>query len=187
MRVTDEYLYERVLNRRTTEGVTFTDYDTNIISIDDSTWKVTIKGVGSTPVIVRYEGLFYQFYVNITEEEIGTGVVGLVPVKDTFTICMGERTLYRPQIRVKLMHEDGGFNEYYVNESTEVVTYSDYDTDLIKVTDDGLIYVKATGETEVTVTFNGYSCKVKVIVTDDASLGYFKTPSVEDAPFASAS
>lgn len=186
LKIMDEYMSEKEVTNRRIEGVTFTDYDTNIISIDNSTWKVTIKGVGSTSVIVNYQGLFYQFYVNITEESAGSDVVGLVPVKDTFVIAMNERTIYRPQIRVKLMHEDGGFNEYYVNKSEKVLAFSDYNTDLIKVTDDGLIYVKATGETEITVTLNGYSCKIKVIITDDASLGYFKTPSVDDVPFVSS-
>ena len=179
--VVDAYMTYKGLSRRET-GVVFSEYDESIISIGEN-GKVTIKGVGMTSVIVTYQGLSNIFWVNITETPENTGSsttpVDFVAVKDTYYIYMGERNLYRPQIRAQMLWADGSFTQYYVDNQSQTLTFTDYDRDLITVSSKGIVTALKTGETNVTVTCCDMTCVVKVVVTDDKSLAYYNMPEVE--------
>ncbi len=177
----DEYFNKVQLNR-SDENVSFKVYDESVITIDGI--KATIRGVGSTVVEVRYgEELLNVFYVNITEEPKetlpGNPIVSLEPVFDSYTIYMGERGDYRPQIRVRAWYSDDTFKEFYVDESDESITFEAYDANIIAVSPLGIVTAQSVGETTVKVTYLGKSCNVKIIVTDDADKAYYK---MGDAP-----
>ena len=179
--VVDAYMKYKELPRRE-EGVTFSGYDESIISIGNNL-KVTINGVGMTPVIVSYQGLSNVFWVNITEKPENTGSanepVDFVAVKDTYYIYFGERNFYRPQLRAQILWANGTFTEYYVDSQKESLTFTGYDQSIIKVSATGIVSALKKGETNVTISCRGMTCTVKVVVTDDKSLAYYNLPEEE--------
>lgn len=174
--VYDEY-FNKIQLSRTDEKVNFKVYDESVITIDGI--KASIQGVGSTVVEVRYgDELLNVFYVNITEtdkeKDPSNSPVAFVPVFDSYTIYMGERGTYRPQIRGRLWFSDDTFKEYYVEDSDVSLTFTGYDTSIIDVNPKGIVTALAVGETTVTVTCQNLSCQVKIIVSDNEEDAYFK-------------
>ena len=182
--VYDEYFHKIQLSR-TDERVSFKVYDESVITIEGI--KATIQGVGSTVVEVHYgDELLNVFYVNITEtdkeKDPANPPVAFEPVFDSYTIYMGERGTYRPQIRGRLWFSDGTFKEYYVEDSDVSLTFTGYDTSMIDVSPKGIVTAIAVGETTVTVTCQNLSCQVKIIVSDNEEDAYFKmgdTPVID--------
>lgn len=174
--VVDQYMKYKEVPRRTDE-IVYLDYDESIISIGDG-GKVTINGVGMTSVIISYRGLKNIFWVNITEEPENTGSssvpVEFEAVKDTYYIYYGERNLHRPQLRGRMWWADGSFTEYYVDDTDVPVTFTDYDSSVINVSSKGIVSALKKGETNVTLTCHGMTCTIKVVVTDDKSLGCYQ-------------
>lgn len=174
--VYDEYFHKIQLSR-TDENVSFKVYDESVITIEGI--KANIQGVGSTVVEVHYgDELLNVFYVNITEtdkeKDPANPPVAFVPVFDSYTIYMGERGTYRPQIRGRLWFSDDTFKEYYVEDSDVSLTFTGYDTSIIDVSPKGIVTALAVGETTVTVTCQNLSCQVKIIVSDNEEDAYFK-------------
>ncbi len=179
--------FQKVELRRGTEGVTFTVYDESICTVDPSNWKVTVKSVGVTPVEVRYGELVSLFFIRVTEErEDGSArtPVELTPVRDTYVIFLGERSLYKPQLRAQMKWADGSFTEYYVTDlQTDTMTFTDYDSSIISVSDKGIVTALKTGETEVTLSLKNKTCKIKVVITDKAEDGFYKIPDLKEIDY----
>ncbi len=176
------YTYDEYFNRiqivRNDENLSFKVYDESIVTIEGL--KATIHGVGSTVVEVHYgDDLMNVFYVNITEEKAemlpGNSPVAFEPVFDSYTIYMGERGDYRPQLRARVWFSDGTFEEHYVDESEIELAFTGYDANIIDVNAKGIVTAKAVGETTVTVTYQDMSCQVKIIVSDNEEDAYYKT------------
>ncbi len=181
--VYDTYFESRVL-KKGTDGVRFVVLDESVCTIDNDTWKVELKGVGLTAVELWYEGLVCLFHVEVTETaENGSAsaAVELVPVWDTYTIYLGERSLYKPQLRAQMKWADGSFTEYYVTDiQTENMTFTGYDASIITVNDKGIVTALKAGETEVTLTLKNKTCKIKVVVSDKAEDGFYKLPDLKE-------
>ncbi len=167
---------------RNEEGVEFVVYDESVITIKGR--KATIHGVGTTLVEVRYAGCTNVFHVVITEqkENIGpaTEPVDFVPVKDTYTVYIGERSIYKPQLRAKMWWANGTFTEYYCDTTDAVVTFTGYDESIISVSDKGVVTARKVGETTVTLSYQGKSCQIKVVVSADAADSYFHMGDVAE-------
>ena len=156
------------------EGVTFRVQDPSVCSVDPATWLVTLKSVGTTTVEVLYKDLSYVFHVTVTDDN-DTASAELIPVRDTYTIYVGESYLYRPMLRVRTELINGSVTEYYVTASNTVVTYEGYDPAVIWVDAKGTVTAVGVGETEVTVTADGKTCKIKVIVSDDPDDAFYRS------------
>lgn len=172
----DEY-FQRVSIDRRDEKLSFKSHDESIVTMDGI--YAQIIGVGSTVVEVHYgEELLNVCYVNITEREekeiAGNPPVAFDPVLESYTIYMGERGIYRPQIRTKLWFSDGSFEEHYVDEPKLQLSFTGYDQNIIDVSTTGIVTAKAVGETTVTVTYQNMSCQVKIIVSDNEEDAYYK-------------
>ena len=159
-----------------TEGFTFKVHDESVCTVDSSNFKVSLHGVGTTAVEVRYGDLVCLFFVRVTEEREG-GIPSipkeLTPVSDTYTIFIGERSVYRPQLRVRMTWQDDSFTEFYVTDSSETVTFTDYDPSIISVNDVGIVTALAAGETTVKVSCKGKTCDVRVVVSDKPEDGFY--------------
>ena len=178
--------FQQVALKRGAEGVTFKVYDESVCTIDPATWRVEFKGVGETAVELRYGELVSLFFVRVTaEREDGSPriPVELTPVRDTYTIYVGERSIYQPQLRAQMKWADGSFTEYYVTKPDVVMTFTGYDESIISVSDTGVVIAKKAGETEVTMTLKDKSCTVKVIVTDDETKGFYRLGEVYEANY----
>ena len=184
--VFDTY-FEKVTFKKGTEGVRFVVADESVCTVDNETWKVTIKGVGTTAVELWYGELTCMFHVVVTEEkEEGSAseALELVPVHDTYTIYLGERSLYKPQLRAQMKWGDGSFTEYYVTDiQTEKMTFTDYDKSIISISDKGIVTAIKVGETEVTLTLKDKTCKIKVVVTDKAEDGFYRLPDLKEIDY----
>lgn len=155
------------------EGITFSDYDESVCVFDGI--RCRPQGVGTTSVTVHYEDLQYRFWVTITEEEAaGEKVhpVSFAPVRSEYTIFLGEKDVFKPQIRGRIINSDGSVDEVYVDNASrklpvqgETVTYTGYDASVISVSDKGIITALSTGETTVTVTWREFCFDVPVRVT----------------------
>ena len=185
--VYDTY-FEKITFRKGTEGVRFVVADETVCTVDNESWKVTIKGVGTTAVELWYGDLVCLFHVVVTEEkEDGSAseAVELVPVHETYTLYLGERSLYKPQLRAQMKWADGSFTEYYVTDiQTETVSFKDYDSSIISVDAKGIVTALKVGETNVTVTLKGKSCTIKVIVTDKPEDGFYRLPDLKEIDYA---
>ncbi len=184
--VYDEY-FNRISVDRRDEKLSFKVHDESVITMDGI--YAIIEGVGSTVVEVHYgDELLNVFYVNITEEEekviAGNPPVALEPVWDSYTIYMGERGMYRPQIRAKLWFSDGSFQEHYVDEPKIQLNFTGYDNNIIDVSSMGIVTAKAVGETTVTVTYQDMSCQVKIIVSDNSEDAYYRIGDVPVIDFS---
>ena len=150
---------------------------------------MTAKGAGETDVTVCYENLKHVFHVIVKEtaheKKALLTQTTVVPAVDNFTIYLGERSVYRPQIRVRITKGDGSAKEYYVNDGDEKITYTDYDENIIAVSDKGVITARAAGKTAVTVKYGKNTMKVTVKVSDDPADAFFKLGDVEDLNYVS--
>ena len=173
LNVYDTY-FEQSSLRKGTAGVTFIVEDPSVCTIDPNTWTATIQGAGTTAVEVHYGDHSCIFYVVVTETKV-SGPAELVPVHDTYTIYVGERRYYNPQLRVRLVQADGSLVEYYVSDkNTTEVTFEGYDSSIISIDSRGIVTARSVGETEVTITVDGKSCKIKVIVSDDPGDAFYQ-------------
>lgn len=173
----DTYFNMSVL-KKGTDGVTFKVHDESVCRVDNDTWKVTLVGVGTTAVEVWYNDLCFLFHVCVTEEAekkgSATQPVELTPVCDTYVIYLGERSLYKPQLRAQMTWGDGSFTEYYVSDSQDNdMTFTGYDTSIISVSSRGVVTALKDGQTEVTLSAKGMTCKVKVVVSLKPEDGFF--------------
>lgn len=184
----DSY-FEKSTLKKGTEGVTFKVRDESVCTIDNDTWKVTLVGVGTTAVEVWYGDVSFLFHVHVTAEPENDGSpsqpVEWTPVRDTYVIYLGERSLYKPQLRAQMKWGDGSFSEYYVSDiQTDTVTFTGYDESIITVSDKGVVTALKTGETEVTLTYRKKTCKIKVIVTDDPEQGFYRLKGYTEVDYA---
>ncbi|MBQ7911535.1 MAG: hypothetical protein IJ363_12215 [Clostridia bacterium] len=183
--VYDTYFDKSTL-KKGTEGVSFKVHDESVCTVSDDTWKVEIKGVGTTAVELWYGDLVCLFHVVVTEEKqdgSATQALELVPVHDTYTIYLGERSLYKPQLRAQMKWGDGSFTEYFVTDSDAQITFTGYDQSIITVSDKGIVTALKTGETEVTLTYMKKTCKIKVIVTGDPEQGFYRLPDTFEVDY----
>ena len=168
-------------------GVTVTDYDENVVTFEDG--KMIAKGAGETNVTVCYNDLKHVFRVIVTETKSDkTAILSKTTITaavDTYTIYLGERSVYRPQIRVRVTKGDGTVNEYYVNDGESKITYKDYDENIISVSDKGVITARAEGSTTVTVKYGAHPVKVTVKVSSDPNDAFFKLGDVDDLNYVS--
>jgi predicted GH43/DUF377 family glycosyl hydrolase len=182
----DTYFEETTL-KRGAEGVTFKVHDESVCTIDNDTWKVTLVGVGTTAVEVWYEDVSFLFHVHVTAEPENDGrptqPVEWTPVRDTYVIYLGERSLYKPQLRAQMKWADGSFTEYFVTDSGAQITFTGYDQSIITVSDKGIVTALKTGETEVTLTYMKKTCKIKVIVTGDPEQGFYRLPDTFEVDY----
>ena len=137
-------------------------YDRSVISING----VTVKALkpGTTFVTAEYDGRSILIPVRVYPE--GTAldddltVTSLSAVQHEYRIDLSTRE--SKQIRLRADYAGGSWMEIYKKD--DGVTYSGYDTALIRVSPDGMISSRKTaGETEVTVSCGGQSITVKVI------------------------
>ena len=183
--VYDTY-FEKITLKKDAEGVRFVVADETVCTIDDKSRKVTIHGVGTTAVELWYGDLVCLFHVVVTEEkEDGSSseAVELVPVHETYTIFLGERSLFKPQLRAQMKWADGSFTEYYVDDQSEVMTFKDYDKSIISVSDKGIVTALKTGETEVTLTVKGKTCKIKVVITNNPEDSFYRLPDMMELDY----
>ncbi len=186
LNVFDTYFGKTALDRNA-EGVTFFVHDERVITMGDNR-RAKVVGAGTTAVDVTYAGCTYRFHVVITEEPINKGhsstPVELVPVRDTYTLCLGERSVHRAQLRARMWWANGTFTEYYVDNGDVTVTYSGYDQSIISVDERGIITPLKTGTTEVTLSYAGKSCKIKVVVTNDPEDAYYRLDNIVEINYA---
>ena len=150
-------------------GLVLSGYDENIVTFNGYIGE--IKGIGETTVTVEYNGCKTTFKVVVTEEGItGTGenIVSFTPVSENYTIDMSGQMTYRPQIRAKIVFDNGEFDELFVEASQKdgsfPVTYTGYDESVISVNEYGVVTAKKAGSTKVTVTLGEFSFEVSVTV-----------------------
>ncbi len=181
--------FEATALKRGADGITFKVHDESVCTIDNSDWKVTLVGAGTTAVEVWYQdNISFLFHIVVTEEEEKPGrpsqAVELTPVRDTYVIYLGERSIYKPQLRAQMIWGDGTFTEYYVSdEQNDVMTFTGYDESIISVNDKGIVTALKTGETEVTLTLKKKTCKIKVVVTDKAEDGFYRLPDLVEIDY----
>ena len=183
----DSY-FEDTNFKRGTDGVSFKVHDESVCTIDNDTWKVTLVGVGTTAVEVWYGDVSFLSHVHVTAEPENDGrptqPVEWTPVRDTYVIYLGERSLYKPQLRAQMKWADGSFTEFFVTDSDAKITFTGYDQSIISVDDKGIVTALKKGETEVTLTYMKKTCKVKVVVTDDPEQGFYRLPDTFEVDYA---
>ena len=196
------YLYDTYFSKRniaSDRDLVYIADDENVIELDRG--RISVKNVGKTKVTIQYEGLENYFYVTVVDSEDyapdSYKVVGFEPVRDEYVIVFAERALNKPQIRGRLFYESGEFAEIYTNKAeslenlgwrVENATFTGYDESIIEVSETGVVTAKKTGQTDVTVTSNGFSFDVHITVTDDIAQGIFVNASGEaEAPLDYAS
>ena len=183
----DSY-FEDTNFKRGTDGVSFKVHDESVCTIDNDRWKVTLVGVGTTAVEVWYGDVSFLFHVHVTAEPENDGrptqPVEWTPVRDTYVIYLGERSLYKPQLRAQMKWGDGSFTEFFVTDSDAKITFTGYDQSIISVDDKGIVTALKKGETEVTLTYMKKTCKVKVVVTDDPEQGFYRLPDTFEVDYA---
>ncbi|MBQ7700400.1 MAG: hypothetical protein IJT49_08680 [Clostridia bacterium] len=182
----DRYVNGKDISLRDND-VTVTGYNASVVTFEDG--RMTAKGAGETNVTVCYKDLKHVFRVIVketaNEKKSVLSKTTVAPAIDAFTIYLGERSVYRPQIRVRITKGDGSVNELYVNDGPNEITYTNYDEDIIAVSEKGVITARAAGKTTVTVKYGTYSMKVTVKVSDDPADAFFKLGDMEDMNYVS--
>ena len=164
------------------DDVTVTDYDESVISFKSG--RMCANGVGETTVTVRYKDLAHVFRVVVvaTDEEKNARLAETkveLPISE-FTIYLGERSIYRPQIRVRITKGDGSVQELYVNDGENVLTFTGFDENIIAVSDKGVVTARAKGTTEVTVKYGSHTMKAKIRVSNDPADAFFGMEDIEE-------
>ena len=185
------YLRDRYVNGKSItlldNEVTVTGYDDSVVTFEGNL--MIAKGAGETDVTVCYKDIKHVFRVTVTktkdEKKAVLAETTVAPAVDNFTIYLGERSVYRPQIRVRITKGDGSVSELYVNDGQNEVTYAGYDENIISVSDKGVITARAAGETAVTVKYDTYTMQVKVRVSDDPADAFFGLGDVEGLDYVS--
>ena len=182
----DRYVNGKDISLRTSE-VTVTDYNDSVVSFENGL--MIAKGAGETDVTVCYKELKHVFHVVVTETKNEKNAIlkktTVTAAVDTFTIYLGERSVYRPQIRLRITKGDGSVNELYVNDGDSKITYSGYDEKIISVNEKGVITALAPGSTTVTVKYGTHTVKAAVKVSNDPDDSFFKLGDVEDMTYVS--
>ena len=182
----DRYVNGKDISLRTS-GITVTDYDENVVSFENG--KMIAKGAGETDVTICYKELKHVFRVTVTETKDEKNEIlkktTVAAAVDAFTIYLGERSVYRPQIRVRITKGDGSVSELYVNDGDSKITYTDYDDSIISVNEKGVITARSAGSTTVTVKYGSNTVKVAVKVSSDPADAFFKLGDVEDMTYES--
>ena len=182
----DRYVNGKEVSMRDKE-ITVTDYDESVVTFKNG--RMSAMGVGETTVTVRYKELAHVFRVVVvaTEEEkearLAETTVSLT--MDAYTIYLGERSIYRPQIRVRITGGDGSVQELYVNDGPNLLSFTGYDESIIHVSDKGVVTARAKGSTTVTVKYGTHSMQVRVKVSDDPADSFFGMGDVEEMNYVS--
>ena len=185
------YLRDRYVNGKDIslrkDGVSVTGYDESVVTFDNG--KMIAAGAGSTTVTVCYKDLKHVFRVTVvgtkSEKNSVRAKTAIAPAVSSYTIYLGERSVYRPQIRVRITKGDGSVKELYVNDGPDEVTYTGYDENIISVSEKGVITARSAGKTAVTVKYGDKTMKVTVKVSDDPADAFFKLGDVEDMTYVS--
>ncbi|MBQ4113499.1 MAG: exo-alpha-sialidase, partial [Clostridia bacterium] len=182
----DRYVNGKDVSMRDKE-ITVTDYDESVVSFKNG--RMIAEGVGETAVTVRYKDLAHVFRVVVVatdeEKEAILAETTAEPAVSDFTIYLGERVVYRPQIRVRVTKGDGTVTEIHVNDGPDVVTYSGYDENVITVNEKGVITARAAGSTTVTVKYGTHTMKVNVKVSADPADTFFGMGDMEEMNYVS--
>ena len=182
----DRYVNGKDVSMRDKE-ITVTDYDESVVSFKNG--RMIAEGVGETAVTVRYKDLAHVFRVVVVatdeEKEAILAETTVEPAVSDFTIYLGERVVYRPQIRVRITKGDGTVTEIHVNDGPDVVTYSGYDENVITVNEKGVITARAAGSTTVTVKYGTHTMKVNVKVSADPADTFFGMGDMEEMNYVS--
>lgn len=182
----DRYVNGKDISLRTS-GVTVTDYDENVVSFENG--KMIAKRAGETDVTIRYKELKHVFRVKVTETKDEKNEIlkktTVAAAVDAYTIYLGERSVYRPQIRIRITKGDGSVSELYVNDGDSKITYTGYDDSIISVSEKGVITALSAGSTTVTVKYGSNTVKVAVKVSSDPADAFFKLGDVEDMTYES--
>lgn len=182
----DRYVNGKDISLRTS-GVSVADYDDSVVSFENG--RMIAKGAGETDVTVCYGELKHVFHVTVMETKDEKNAIlkktTVTAAVDAFTIYLGERSIYRPQIRVRIARGDGSVSELYVNDTDSKITYTGYDENVISVNEKGVITARAAGSTTVTVKYGSDTVKVAVKVSDNPDDAFFKLGDVEDMTYVS--
>ena len=182
----DRYVNGKDISLRTS-GVSVADYDDSVVSFENG--RMIAKGAGETDVTVCYGELKHVFHVTVMETKDEKNAIlkktTVTAAVDAFTIYLGERSIYRPQIRVRIARGDGSVSELYVNDTDSKITYTGYDENVISVNEKGVITARTAGSTTVTVKYGSDTVKVAVKVSDNPDDAFFKLGDVEDMTYVS--
>ena len=169
------------------KAITVTDFDESVVSFKNG--RMIAEGVGETTVTVRYKELAHVFRVVVVatneEKEALIAETKVELAVSDFTIYLGERSIYRPQIRVRISQGDGSVSELYVNDGPNLLTFTGYDENIINVSDKGVVTAKSAGTTTVTVKYGGQTMKVNVKVSADPADSFFGMGDVEEMNYVS--
>ena len=164
------------------KGITVTEYDGSVVEFNNG--RMIAKGVGETSVTVRYKDLAHVFRVIVVETDAEKEALltetTVEPTVSEYTIYLGERSVYRPQLRVRITKGDGSVREFYVNDGPNELTFTGYDENIISVNEKGVVTARAAGTTEVTVTYGSHTMKVKIKVSADPADTFFGLGDVEE-------
>ncbi len=169
------------------KNITINDYDENVVSFKNG--RLSAIGVGETTVTVCYKELKHVFRVVVVatdeEKEAILAETTVAPTVSEYTIYLGERSIYRPQLRVRITKGDGSVGELYVNDGPNELTFTGYDENIISVNEKGVVTARAAGTTEVTVKYGSHTMKVKIKVSADPADAMFGLGDVEDVHYTS--
>ena len=157
-------------------AITYSGYDKSIISFTGNTCKALKPG--RTWVRACYNGLYCTFTVDVRASGVSTSSTDVMewysPV-DTYYIPLNS-PLYFPQLSGNVMTYKGQIGEAFNDPVSSKaifgadaypVTYSNFDSSVINITEYGYVMPVKNGSTNVTVTICGNkSFTVKVVVVD---------------------
>ena len=182
----DRYVNGKSVNFRDTD-ISVTDYDESVVNFNNG--RMIAKSAGETTVTLRYKDLVHVFrvvvYATDAERDAALAATTVEPTVSAYTIYLGERSVYRPQLRVRITKGDGTVSELYVNDGPAELTFTGYDETIISVNEQGVVTARAKGTTEVTVKYGTYTVKVKVTVSDDPADAFFGLGDVEEMNYVS--
>jgi len=165
--------------------LTFSDYDTSIISIDGL--NCTPNAVGQTSVTMKYMGRSIIFKVTILADEIQInkslskivlfkpslftqdGPIKLSAVDNTITLSNSNRS-DKMQLRIMTIFENGNWMEFSNDNTSDAVhfsrkiVYSSSDKSIVRVDQKGMLTPLKLGTATITVTCGDSSCEVTVNV-----------------------
>lgn len=138
--------------------VVFTDYDEEIIRIENAVCRPLKSGI--TKVRVSLDGADSYFtvavYENLNEkQDVILSVAGFC---DTVRVSLSEKAAV--QLRAFAKNSDGTCWEIYRD-----ITYSGYNKEIVCVNSEGLVIPVSEGKTEVTMTYRQMECRITVIIT----------------------
>ena len=182
----DRYVNGKSVNFRDTD-ISVTDYDESVVNFNNG--RMIAKGAGETTVTLRYKELAHVFrvvvYATDAERDAALAATTVEPTVSEYTIYLGERSVYRPQLRVRITKGDGTVSELYVNDGPNELTFTGYDENIISINEKGVVTARTKGSTEVTVKYGSYTVKVKVTVSDDPADAFFGLGDVEEMNYVS--